>query len=83
MSKVPEQNADTVLDTLGLYCPVPIWEAAKQIRDMSNGQVIQVISDDEQIVDDMPAWCSRTGNQYLGLKRDGPEIHLFVRKHQS
>lgn len=71
---------DEVLDTLGLYCPVPIWEAAKQIQRMKAGRVLEVLSDDDQIVDDMPTWCRRTGNEYLGLTQDGSEYHVFVRK---
>ena len=76
----PLPEPDEVLDTLGLYCPVPVWEAAKRIREMRTGQVLEVLSDDEQIVEDMPIWCHRTGNEHLGLKREGNEYHVFVRK---
>ena len=71
---------DETLDTLGLYCPVPVWEAAKQIRRMQVGQVLEVLSDDDQIVEDMPTWCRRTGNEYLGLTQEGDEYRAFVRK---
>ena len=60
---------DESIDTLGLYCPVPVWEAAKRIKDMQPGQVLEVLSDDEGIVNDMPVWCRRTGHQLLSLYR--------------
>ena len=76
----PLPEPDEILDTLGLYCPVPVWEAAKQIQRMQAGQVLKVLSDDEQIVEDMPVWCRRTGNEYLGLTQHETEYHVFVRK---
>ncbi len=71
---------DETLDTLGLYCPVPVWETAKAMRAMHVGQVIEVLSDDEGIAEDMPIWCRRTGNELLGLVREGDEFRVFVRK---
>lgn len=74
---------DETLDTLGLYCPVPVWETAKRIKDMRPGQVIEVLSDDEGIMDDMPTWCRRTGQEYLGLYPEGPVLHVFVKRAAS
>lgn len=71
---------DEVLDTLGLYCPVPVWEAAKRIKELKSGQVLEVLSDDEGIVEDMPVWCRRTGHEYLGLIQDGDQYRVRVRK---
>ncbi len=73
-------KADEVLDTVGTYCPVPVWEAAKKLQEMRAGQVLKVVSDDEGIEEDMPTWCERTGNEYLGAWVEGEEIHVFVRK---
>ncbi len=76
----PLPPADETLDTLGLYCPVPVWEAAKRIRAMRPGQVLEVLSDDEQIEADMPAWCKRTGHELAAMVREGPVFRVFVRK---
>ncbi len=71
---------DEVLDTVGFYCPVPIIKTAATIREMEEGQVLEVLSDDRVVLVDMPAWCRSTGNQYLGHVSRGGELHLFVRK---
>ena len=71
---------DDSIDTLGLYCPVPVWEAAKRIKDMLPGQVLEVLSDDEGIVDDMPTWCRRTGHYLLSIAREGETFRLLVQK---
>jgi len=77
-----EVKPDVVLDCVGLACPMPIFKASKTIKEMRPGQVLEVQSDDDGIEMDMPAWCKRTGNEYLGLvKVEGTdEYRVFVRK---
>ena len=73
-------QADDVLDTVGLYCPVPIIKTAERIRKMETGRILKVVSDDRVILIDMPAWCRSTGHEYLGHTQQGTEYGLFVRK---
>ena len=73
-------KADTTLDCIGLYCPLPIAQAAKKLRELEAGQVLEVLADDEGIKEDMPAWCRMTGNELLGIE-EGPEGYkAYVRK---
>jgi TusA-related sulfurtransferase len=68
------------LDTVGLYCPVPIIKTAARVRRMEVGEILEVLSDDRVILVDMPAWCRSTGHEYLGHAESGAEIRLWVRK---
>jgi TusA-related sulfurtransferase len=63
-------HSDVMLDTLGLFCPMPIIKTSKKIKELAIGQVLEVISDDEGIKKDMPAWCETTGHQFLGLEEE-------------
>jgi TusA-related sulfurtransferase len=47
---------------------------------MIKGEVIEILADDRVILLDLPAWCRSTGNEYLGHREEGREMHLFVRK---
>jgi len=77
----PERSGpDEILDTVGFYCPIPIIKTAAKIREMRQGDVLEVLSDDRVILVDMPAWCKSCGHEYLGHRLEGVEIHLFVRK---
>ncbi len=78
--QMPPANADEVLDTLGLYCPVPLWEAAKRIKRMRPGQVLMVLSDDEGIEEDIAVWCRRTGHELLGIVEEDGAYSVFIRK---
>jgi len=77
-------QADVSLDTIGLFCPMPIILTAKKIKDLSIGQILEVVSDDEGIKKDMPAWCQTTGHELVGLEEEGGasrQIYkVFVKK---
>ncbi len=73
-------KADVKLDCFGLLCPMPIVQTAQKIKEMKIGEVLEVISTDEGIREDMPAWCRQTGQEYLGLEEEGETIKVYVRK---
>ncbi len=59
---------------------MPILKTSNKIKEMKPGQVLEVQSDDDGIEKDMPAWCKRTGNEYLGLTKESGEYRVYVRK---
>ncbi len=71
---------DFELDTLGKQCPVPIVKTAKKMKELEIGQVLKVISDDEGIQEDMPAWANATGNEFLGIEEEGETYIVYVKK---
>ena len=72
--------ADQTLDTLGLFCPIPVILASKKIKQMALGQILELLSDDEGIKKDMPAWCRNSGNEFLELLQEGKMYKIYVRK---
>jgi len=73
-------KSDATLDCFGLLCPMPIIQTARKIKELRLGQVLEVVSTDEGIAADMPAWCRMTGQEYLGLEKDGDVFRVYVRK---
>ncbi len=77
-------QSDIKLDTLGYFCPMPIIMTSKKIKELQVGQVLEVVSDDEGIKKDMPAWCQTTGHEMVGLEEDIAQAKriykAFVRK---
>ncbi len=73
-------HADEILDCFGLLCPMPIIQTAKKIKELEKGQVLAVLSTDEGIKEDMPAWCRQTGQEYLGMEEDGEIYKVYVKK---
>ena len=81
MNEILEKmRADAKLDCFGLLCPMPIIETQKKIREMHVGQVLEVVSTDEAVKEDMPSWCRLTGNEFLGIEKEGNVYEVYVRK---
>jgi TusA-related sulfurtransferase len=76
-------KADVTVDCVGLYCPMPIVNTARKIKQMQSGQVLEVIADDEGIKQDMPNWANMTGHEFLGIEEIDGKLHVFVRKSQG
>lgn len=72
--------ADETLDCYGLLCPMPIIQTAKKIKELEIGQILEVVSTDQGIKEDMPAWCRQTGQEYLGIEEDGEIYKVYVKK---
>jgi len=73
-------QADASLDCFGLLCPMPIIETSRRLKELEVGQVLEVISTDPGIKEDMPAWCRLTGQEFLGLEEEGEIIKVYIRK---
>jgi len=73
-------KTDATIDCLGLYCPMPIIKTAEKITELAGGETLEVVSDDEGIVDDMPNWCKMTGHEFLGIETSEDEYRAYVRK---
>ena len=76
---VPEK-IDYRIETLGPLCPIPIILTSKKMKEMSPGEVLEVISDDAGIKKDMPAWCNTTKNEFIGHVEDNMVFKVYVRK---
>ena len=73
-------KADETLDCVGLYCPMPIVHTARKIKELKSGQVLEVLSDDTGIKEDMSNWCKTTGNECLSMEEEKGIHHVYVKK---
>jgi TusA-related sulfurtransferase len=71
---------DRLLDASGLSCPMPVVKAAKEMRDLTPGQVLKIVATDRGSVADIPAWAEDTGNELLQSATEGKTFVFLVRK---
>ena len=75
-----EMETATVLDVRGLQCPMPIVKAAKAMRELEAGRILELIATDRGSIADVPAWAESTGNELLEWHEEGDDIVFFLRK---
>lgn len=73
-------QSDETIDCIGLYCPMPIIKTAAQIKQMTVGQVLEILADDAGIVDDLPNWCKLTGHEFLGIEKNADGFQAWIKK---
>lgn len=73
-------QSDNVLDAKGLACPMPIVRTRKMMKEMHDGQVLEVQSTDSGTTADLQAWAESVGHQYVGNVKEADVWRHFVRK---
>jgi len=74
-------QSDVTLDTLGYFCPMPIILTSKKMKELVPGQVLEVLSDDEGIKKDMPAWCETTGHTMVGMEEEDTDSNKIFKTY--
>ena len=77
-------KADITLDMKGLTCPAPLIGAKRLFDDLTEGQVLLLVSDCPGTQDDLFSWARLTGNEVLSTAKnaDGSQ-NFFVRKGKA
>ena len=73
-------KADQTLDCLGLFCPMPVLKTRDAMKQMTVGQVLEMLSDDPASEADMTTWVARTGHELLEIDKDGGVYRFLLRK---
>lgn len=80
MSGKKEIKPDKTIDTIGLYCPVPLFRTREALETMKKGQILEVLADDPAAESDLQAFSKRTGNKLLKLEKDEGNLRFLIEK---
>jgi len=71
-----------VVDARGSYCPGPLMELIRAIRESQPGQVLAVYSSDSGSRTDIPKWVAKAGHRLVGVTaRDGYDEIVVEKTH--
>jgi TusA-related sulfurtransferase len=62
-----ETNPTTTIDARGSFCPGPLMELIRAIREGNVGDILAVISSDNGSKTDIPAWVNKAGHRLIGV----------------
>lgn len=82
MRFLKDVKADATSDLVHRVCPMHLLEPVDLIKDLQRGQVLEILTDYDGALDDIPAWCAKNGQEFLGLGSDDDEeiYKLYIRK---
>ena len=71
-----------VVDARGSFCPGPLMELIRAIRESAPGQVIAVYSSDSGSKTDIPKWVEKAGHRLVEIeRRDGYDEIIVEKTH--
>jgi len=71
---------DETVDARGAACPGPLMDLIGTIRDVESGDVVQLMSDAEQSLTDVPEWAEEAGNELLAVEELDDHNAFYVEK---
>jgi len=67
-----EVKVDKTIDARNSYCPGPLMELIRAIKEAEVGTVIEVLTRDEGSTIDIPAWVEKAKQELIGVyEREG------------
>ena len=72
-----------VVDTRGLFCPMPVIKTSDALKNLDPGSIVEVVSDDPAIEFDLPAWCQSNGHTIRRSEKQSGVYRYFVEKRRD
>ncbi|MEE9223709.1 MAG: sulfurtransferase TusA family protein, partial [Thermoplasmata archaeon] len=55
------------IDARGSFCPGPLMELVRAIREGRVGEIVSILSDDPGSRRDIPLWIGKAGHELVGV----------------
>ena len=68
------------VDACGLQCPGPILKLYNKIKEINDGDIVEVQATDFGFTSDVEAWANSTGNRLLSLETENGVIVARIQK---
>ena len=70
------------IDARGSFCPGPLMELIRAIRESAVGDIIAVRSSDKGSKVDIPKWIEKAGHRLIGVTARGGYDEIVVEKRR-
>jgi len=71
---------DTTVDARGSACPGPLMDLIGELRGSDAGTVVELLSDNDQSLTDVPEWADEAGNEVLATEELDDHYAFYVEK---
>lgn len=80
INAVENISASIQVDACAMQCPGPIMRLAESMRDLNEGQIVEIKSTDPGFKVDVESWCNTTGNKLISLNNENKIIKAYIQK---
>ena len=80
MKFVENVKPDVTTDIVYMMCPMHLLKLEEQIKELDQGQILEIMTDYDGALEDIPAWCRKTGNEFLGMEDSADFYKFYIKK---
>lgn len=73
----------TILDVKGLSCPLPVLKANKAIKELLDGEVLEILATDPAAPKDFEVFCENTGHQLTSSTVENDVFKIVLTKQDA
>lgn len=73
---------DVTADIVYMMCPMHLLKLEEMVRSIEPGQILEILTDYDGALEDIPAWCEKTGNEFLGLLETEDFFKFYIKKKE-
>jgi len=73
-----ELNISHQLNVIGFFCPVPLAETKKALKNLKRGDVLEVIADDPEALHDIPMLIERLPHSMKIINDQSGEFRFII-----
>ncbi|WP_041437883.1 sulfurtransferase TusA family protein [Thermodesulfobium narugense] len=75
-------KVNKTIDIVYLMCPMHIVSIKKALKELKEGEILEVLSDFSHALEDIPNWCKMSGHEFLGIIEGDDYLKFYIRKSQ-
>ncbi|MBF0343837.1 MAG: sulfurtransferase TusA family protein [Nitrospirae bacterium] len=77
---VENVKADITSDIVYMMCPMHLLKLEEHMKELDSGQVLELLTDYDGALEDIPAWCAKTGNEFIGIDEAEDYYKIYIKK---
>jgi TusA-related sulfurtransferase len=75
-----KREVKKTLDTVGLFCPEPLFRAREEIDKVEVGDVLEILADDPAAEEDLTRFAKRAGHRVVSVEKDGDVLRILIER---
>jgi len=80
MKFVKNHPSDATVDLVCRTCPLHLLEPGEKLKCLKTGQILEVLTDYDGALEDIPSWCKKYGQKFIGVEEDDGCYKLYIKK---
>jgi tRNA 2-thiouridine synthesizing protein A len=72
--------SETLLDVMGMSCPLPVLRANRALRALPAGARLRVLATDRAAIADFRAFCQETGHTLMAFSEEAGVFRFTIRR---